>query len=137
MLTHRSLNDPTFGYLFAAMDVNISNRREETFARIVSDVHDQVQLSPPSEMAQALCDAISTELLAYILDQDEDTIEHWARGDAIDSNQKSKRRQIVAYEILQLIDRLEVPGFAQTWLIGSEPQLDFIMPAKALREGRL
>jgi hypothetical protein len=103
----------------------------------VSEVHDQVQLTLPSQMARALCDSISTELLAYILDQDEDTVEHWARGDAIDSKQESKRRLIAAYEILQLIDRFEEPGVAQTWLIGSEPQLDFIMPAKALREGRL
>ncbi len=119
------------------MNVDATNRREETFAQIVSDVHNQAVLTLPSEMALALCDAVSAKLLAYITAQSERTVQRWAKGDVAGMKQESERRLVTAYEILQLMDRFEEPGVAATWLIGNEPQLDSIIPATALREDRL
>ncbi len=113
------------------MNADAANRREENFARIVSEVHSHVELTSPSEMARALCGAVPTELLAYITEQSEQTIQRWASGDVTDISQESERRLAAAYEILQLIDRFEAPGVAATWFIGIDPQLDFVMPAKA------
>jgi hypothetical protein len=69
--------------------------------------------------------------------QTERTVQRWARGDVADIRQDSKRRLVTAYEILQIINRFEAPGVAQTWFIGNEPQLDFVIPAKAVREDQL
>ncbi len=118
-------------------DIQAIDRREETFNRAVSEVHSQTMRTPPTQMVQSLKDALSTQLLAYITNQSERTVQRWARGSITDIRQESKRRLVTAYEILQLIDRFEAPGVAQTWFIGNEPQLDFIMPARALREGQL
>ena len=122
---------------FVAPDMRSIDRREKAFDRAVSEVHSQVMRTPPVKMAQSLRDALSTQLLAYITGQSERTVQRWARGDVTDIRQESKRRLVTAYEILQLIDRFEAPGVVQTWFIGNEPQLDFIMPAKALREDQL
>lgn len=122
---------------FVAPDMRAIDRRERAFDRVVSEVHGQAIRTSPVEMAQSLRDALSTQLLAYITGQSERTVQRWARGDVADIRQESKRRLMTAYEILQLIDRFEAPGVAQTWFIGNEPQLDFVMPAKALREGQL
>ena len=119
------------------MNVDATNRREELFARIVSEVHSQVEVTSPSRMARVLCDAISTQLLAYVTGQTERTVQRWARGDAVGIKQEDRRCLVTSYEILQLIDRFEAPGVAATWFVGRDPQLDFIMPATALREGQL
>lgn len=118
-------------------DMQAIARREETFDIAVSEVHRQVMRTSPTQMVQSLKDALSTQLLAYITGQSERTIQRWAREEGTDIRQESKRRLVTAYEILQLIDRFEAPGVAQTWFIGSEPQLDFIMPAMALRDDQL
>jgi hypothetical protein len=122
---------------FVAPDMRPIDQREKAFDRVVSEVHGRAMRITPVEMAQSLKDALSTQLLAYITGQSERTVQRWVRGDVTDIRQDSKRRLVTAYEILQLIDRFESPGVAQTWFIGTEPQLDFIMPAKALREGQL
>jgi hypothetical protein len=119
------------------MNADAANRREENFARIVSEVHGLVELTSPGEMARALCDAVPTELLVYITGQSEQTVQRWASGDVTDMSQESERRLATAYEIMQLIDRFEAPGVAATWFMGTEPQLDFVMPAKALRGDQL
>lgn len=119
------------------MNEDAISRREEAFAQIVSEVRSQVLATSPEEMARALCEALSIQILAYITSQTERTIHRWASGDIGDMSQESKRRLSAAYEVLQLIDRFEAPGVAQTWLIGREPQLDFKMPAQALREDQL
>jgi hypothetical protein len=118
-------------------DVQAIGRREEAFDSTVSEVHGQAMRTPPVQMVQTLKDALSTQLLAYITNQSERTVQRWARGDVTIIRQENKRRLVTAYEILQLIDRFEAPGVAQTWFIGNEPQLDFVMPARALREGQL
>jgi hypothetical protein len=64
-------------------------------------------------------------------------VRRWVPGVIAGITEESKRRLVTAYGILQLIDRFEAPGVAQTSFIGSEPQFDFVMPAKALREGQL
>jgi len=120
-----------------APDIQVIDRREKTFDRAVSEVHSRAMRTPPTQMVQSLRDALSTQLLAYITGQSERTVQRWARGDVTDIRQESKRRLVTAYEILELIDRFEAPGVAQTWFIGSEPQLDFVMPARALREDQL
>lgn len=121
----------------AAPEMPPINQREEAFARAVSEVHRQAMRTSPVQMVQSLRDTLSTQLLAYMTGQSERTIQRWARGDVADIRQDNKRRLVTAYEILQLIDRFEAPGVAKTWFIGTEPQLDFVMPAKALREGQL
>ncbi|MBF6613847.1 MAG: hypothetical protein IVW55_12035 [Chloroflexi bacterium] len=118
------------------MNKNAANRREEDFAQIVSEVRSHVELTPPWEMARALCNSVPTELLAYITDKSERTVHRWASGDVADMAQESERRLAAAYEILELIDRFEAPGVAATWFTCNEPQLDFVMPATSLREGR-
>ena len=118
-------------------DMQAIHHREKAFDRVVSEVHSQTIRTPPTQMVQSLKDALSTQLLAYITNQSERTVQRWARGDITDIRQESKRRLVTAYEILQLIERFEAPGVAQTWFIGNEPQLDFVMPAMALREGQL
>jgi hypothetical protein len=120
-----------------APDMQAIDQREKAFARVVNEVHRQAMRTPPVQMAQSLRDALSTQLLAYITGQSERTVQRWARGEVGDIRQESKRRLVTAYEILQIINRFEAPGVAQTWFIGSEPQLDFVMPAKALREDQL
>ncbi|HKP54957.1 MAG TPA: XRE family transcriptional regulator [Chloroflexia bacterium] len=120
-----------------APDMQAIDEREKAFARAVNEVHSQAMRTSPVQMAQSLRDALSTQLLAYITGQSERTVQRWARGDVGDIRQESKRRLVTAYEILQIINRFEAPGVAQTWFIGSEPQLDFVMPAKALREDQL
>ncbi|MGA7732623.1 MAG: XRE family transcriptional regulator [Chloroflexia bacterium] len=122
---------------FVAPDMRAIDQREKAFDRVVSEVHGQAIRTSPVEMAQSLRDALSTQLFAYITGQSERTVQRWARGDVTDIRQESKRRLVTAYEILLLIDRFEAPGVAQTWFIGNEPQLDFVMPAKALREDQL
>jgi hypothetical protein len=113
------------------------SRREEAFAKAVSEVHRQAMRTSPIQMAQLLRDELSTQLLAFITGQSERTVQRWARGDVANIRQDSKRRLVTAYEILQIINRFEAPGVAQTWFIGNEPQLDFVMPAKAVREDQL
>ncbi|HST03249.1 MAG TPA: XRE family transcriptional regulator [Chloroflexia bacterium] len=121
----------------AAPDMQQIDRREEAFARTISEVHSQAMRVSPTHMAQSLRDALSTQLLAYMTGQTERTVQRWARGDVADIRQDSKRRLVTAYEILQIINRFEAPGVAQTWFIGNEPQLDFVIPAKAVREDQL
>ncbi len=120
-----------------APDIPAIDLREKAFEWAVSEVHSQAMRTPPVQMVQSLRDALSTQLLAYITGQSERTVQRWARGDVTGIRQESKRRLVTAYEILQLIDRFEAPGVAQTWFIGNEPQLDFIMPAKTLRDDQL
>jgi hypothetical protein len=121
----------------AAPDIQHIDRREEAFARTISEVHRHAMRVSPAQMAQSLRDALSTQLLAYITGQSERTVQRWAKGDVADIRQDSKRRLVTAYEILQIINRFEAPGVARTWFIGNEPQLDFVMPAKAVREDQL
>lgn len=121
----------------ATPDMQHIDRREKAFARTISEVHRHAMRVSPVQMAQSLRDALSTQLLAYITGQSERTVQRWAKGDVADIRQDSKRRLVTAYEILQIINRFEAPGVAQTWFIGIEPQLDFVMPAKAVREDRL
>jgi hypothetical protein len=120
-----------------APDIQAIERREIAFDRAVSEVHRQAMRTPSVQVVRSLRDALSTQLLAYITGQSKRTVQRWARGDVTDIRQESKRRLVAAYEILQLIDHFEAPGVAQTWFIGNEPQLDFIMPAKALRDDQL
>lgn len=88
-------------------------------------------------MVETLRDALSTPLVAYMTNLTDRTIQRWATGNVEDIRQDNKRRLVTAYEILQLINRFEASGVAQTWFIGNDPQLDFITPAKAIRENRL
>ncbi len=119
------------------MDTDAANRREEGFAQIVSEVQGHVDFTPPERMVRALCSSVPIEILTYITGQSESTVRRWASGDVTDMAQESERRLAAAYEILQLIDRFEAPGVAATWFTCNEPQLDFVMPATALREGWL
>lgn len=72
-----------------------------------------------------------------MIGQSERTVYRWAKGDVEDVRQEGKRRLLTAYEIRKLIVRFEAPGVAETWFISTEPQLDFTMPANAVREGDL
>ncbi len=142
-MTARRMNAATRGAVIDAEPTSITpdldaiERREGDFDHTVSELHREVIRTPLSHMARTLQQSLSTQLVAYMTSQSERTIYRWAKGDIEDIRQEGKRRLLTAYEVLKLISHFEAPGVAETWFIGTEPQLDFTMPAKAIREGEL
>lgn len=119
-------------------DMEAVRRREAAFDKAIAEVHRESMRATVSEMASALQEVLSTQLTAYMVGVDSlRTIQRWASATAQNLRHKNERRLLTAYEALQLISRFESPRVAKAWFIGLDPQLDYTMPAQAIRDGQL
>jgi hypothetical protein len=121
----------------AVPDYPAIEARERKFDRFVNEMHNEAMRTSPAEMARHLQEILSSRLVAYMTNQSDRTVLRWARGEVQEIRHESKRRLITSYEITLLISKVFSSDEAKTWFIGHEPQLDFAMPAKAIRQGDL
>lgn len=85
------------------------------------------------DLVEALTSKLGAKLVAFIADRDASTISRWKSGTPADEVALLPLR--ITYQIVKLLERAEADSTIRAWLIGSNPQLDDVSPAEALREG--
>lgn len=137
MASHASITGTSGVAGVTVPDYPAIEARAREFDHLVNEMHNEAMRTSPAEMASHLQEILSTKLVAYMTNQSDRTVLRWARGEVQEIRQESKRRLITCYEITLLISKVFSPDVAKTWFIGHEPQLDFVMPAKAISQGDL
>ena len=99
--------------------------------------HNHIEASI-DQVASELKDVLSGRLTAYVAGVDDGyRVRSWALGRVADIEGKTARRLRTAYDIVQLITAYETPKVARAWFVGSNPFLDKIAPATAIRNDHL
>ncbi len=86
------------------------------------------------DLVAALTDKLGGKLIAFIVDRSPATISRWRSGSS-DAGEAALRPLRVCYQILKMLEGDEADATIRAWFTGTNPQLDDVSPAEALREG--
>jgi hypothetical protein len=96
---------------------------------------ESVTLALPN-LVSALVDIIGKKLVAYVCKaKDVRTVDHWVEGTEPYRDADQKLR--TTYHVVRLLSDYESNGTVQSWLMGLNPQLGDVSPARLLRENDL
>lgn len=106
--------------------------------QLIERAHRQSVHASVAEVAGYLQDLLSRRLVAYIAGvKDAKTVTRWASGEVENVRHENERRLRTAYEIAQLLVRVDSPRVVKAWFIGLNPQLGDVSPAEAIHDGEL
>lgn len=86
------------------------------------------------DLVAALEEKLGARLLAFIVDRSQSTISRW-KSESTEAGEASLLPLRVAYQVVRLLENAEADVTIRAWFLGSNPQLDDLSPAEALREG--
>lgn len=105
-----------------------------TAARI-QEAHRKSTKTRPQDIAEYMCEALGTTLVAHICGVDPRSVRRWVTGRA--PQRRAEDRLRTAYQVFQLLLTYDSEHTVRAWFIGLNPQLDDVSPAEAIRAGRL
>lgn len=85
------------------------------------------------DLVEALTAKLGTKLVAFIVDRDPSTISRWKSGTEADETSLLPLR--IAYQVVKMLEPVEADATIRAWFLGSNPQLNDLSPAEALRDG--
>jgi len=87
------------------------------------------------EVAHQLAAGLGSNLTAYIVGRNEQTVRRWIDGSQDPSLEAERllRNTLLIFRLV--VDADATTHVARSWFIGMNPQLDDLSPAEALREG--
>src|ERR1700760_4821818 len=93
---------------------------------------DSVTLPLPKLVA-ALIEIIGKKITAYICGaKDVRTVERWIEG--VEPYKGAEQKLRTTYHVVKLLGDYESSRVVQSWMLGLNPQLDDVSPARLLRE---
>jgi hypothetical protein len=95
---------------------------------------DSVEVSQ-TDLVAALTEKLGPKLVAFIVERNASTLSRWKTG-SIDAGEASLLPLRQAYQVIRLLESAEADSTIRAWFMGTNPQLDDLSPAEALREGR-
>lgn len=88
-----------------------------------------------TDLVEALCDKLGAKIVGYIVNRTPSTVSRWKSGD-IEAGEAALLPLRITYQVIRLLESAEADATIRAWFMGTNPQLDDLSPAEALREGR-
>jgi hypothetical protein len=113
-------------------EAKVSENAVRTTARTTAH-RDSVEVSQ-TDLVAALNQKLGPQLVAFIVDRTVSTISRWKTG-SVDAGEAALLPLRLAYQVIRLLENAEADATIRAWFMGTNPQLDDMSPAEALREG--
>ncbi|MCR1785367.1 hypothetical protein KVF89_22695 [Nocardioides carbamazepini] len=86
-----------------------------------------------TDLVEALTTKLGAKLVAFIVTRNVSTISRWKSGQ--DAGEAALLPLRITYQVIQMLEGQEADSTIRAWFMGSNPQLDDLSPAEALRDG--
>ncbi len=95
--------------------------------------HRQSIIVSQTDLVEALTTKLGAKLVAFIVTRNVSTISRWKSGQ--DAGEAALLPLRITYQVIQMLEGQEADSTIRAWFMGSNPQLDDLSPAEALRDG--
>ena len=103
-----------------------------TSDRARSAAHREAVRVGQMDLVEALISKLGAKVVAFMANRDTSTISRWKSG--VTAEETALQPLRIAFQVVKLLESVEADATIRAWFLGSNPQLDDLSPAEALRE---